>query len=143
MKFQGDLLLTDPMYIIKKDSGYDWNLLLSEGYDHAALHLLGIRNYLSAEFGEDTVRNVVNSNGVRIGSFCSDSSLFCVCDLKQVLAYNPDFLIMNNGYPDSFCVVRDFDGEIFLKTDTDSQQNIIAVGVNGFRTVSCSKGKSL
>ena len=139
MKFQGDLLLTDPMYIVKKDSGDDWNLLLSEGYDHAALYLLGIQNYLSAEFGEDTIRNVINSEGIKIGSFCSDSSLFCVCDLKQVLAYNPGFFIMNAGYPDSFCVVRDFCGEILLQTDEDFRKNMIADGVNGFRTVSCDR----
>ena len=31
MKFKGDLLLTDPLYIIKHDSKNDWDLLLSEG----------------------------------------------------------------------------------------------------------------
>ncbi len=59
MKFQGDLILTDPMYLIRKESGNDWNLLLSEGYDHAALHLLGIKHGLSFDAGDAAVRIVI------------------------------------------------------------------------------------
>lgn len=60
MKFKGDIILTDPMYLIRKDSGSDWDTVLSEGYDHAALHLLGIKKNLSAEAGEDGVLEVRN-----------------------------------------------------------------------------------
>ena len=135
MKFQGDLLLTDPMYIIRKESGDDWNLLLAEGCDHAALHLLGIKQGLSFEAGDDAVRIVINDAGNVIGYFCSDSSLFCICDLKEVLTYNPDFISMNSGYPDSFCVIRNFNGEISILQDETGCQNMIGTGVNGFKTV--------
>lgn len=54
MKFKGNLLLTDPVYIIKKGCENDWKLLLSDGYDHAALHYLGITKYVLGEIGEDS-----------------------------------------------------------------------------------------
>lgn len=139
MKFHGDLLLTDPAYFAKSDA--DWQLLLSEGYDKAALHLLGIRNYLSAEAGEDTVRIVRDGNGGKIGSFCTDSALFCVCDLAEVLAYSPDFLAKNEKYPDTFCIVRDFDGDAAMEYDENGNLQFAGTGKNGFRTV-CMGGEN-
>ncbi len=93
MKFKGNLLLTDPVYIIKKGCENDWKLLLSDGYDYAVLHYLGITKNVLGEIGEDSERNVIDNSGMKVGSYCLYSGLFCVCDLKQVLAYNPDFLI--------------------------------------------------
>ena len=137
MKFHGDLLFTDPAYLVKSDA--DWQLLLSEGYDRAALHLLGIGNSLSAEAGEDTVRTVLDESGRKFGTFCTDSALFCVCDLAQVLVYHPDFLTENEKYPDTFCIVRDFDGEVSLSDDGNGNPQFIGAGKNGFRTV-CGGG---
>jgi hypothetical protein len=137
MNFYGDLLLTDPAYIVISDA--DWKLLLSEGYDHAALHLLGIGISLSAEAGSDTQRTVLDESGRKIGTFCTDSALFCVCDLAQVLAYHPDFPKKNEKYPGIFCIVRDFDGEISLLNDENGNLQFIGIGKNGFRTV-CSGG---
>jgi hypothetical protein len=138
MNFYGDLLLTDPAYIANSDA--DWKSLLSEGYDHAALHLLGIGISLSAEAGSDTQRTVLDENGRKIGTFCTDSALFCVCDLAQVLVYHPDFLMKNEKYPGTFCIVRDFDGEVSLLNDENGNLQFIGTGENGFRTV-CSGGK--
>ncbi len=133
MKFHGDLILTDPVYLVKSDA--DWQLLLSEGYDHAALHLLGIGISLSAEAGEDTKRTVYDEKGSKIGTFCTDSALFCVCGLTQVLVYHPDFLTKNEKYPDTFCIVRDFEGDIALLYDENGNLQISGTGRNGFRTV--------
>jgi hypothetical protein len=137
MNFYGALLLTDPAYIVNSDA--DWKILLSEGYDHAALHLLGIGSSLSAEAGSDTQRTVLDESGRKIGTFCTDSALFCVCDLAQVLAYHPDFPKKNEKYPGIFCIVRDFDGEISLLNDENGNLQFIGIGKNGFRTV-CSGG---
>lgn len=134
MKFKGDLLLTDPVYIIRKERGEDWGRLLSDGFDHAAMHYLGITDYVSGEIGEDSVRIVTDGSGNKIGSFCSDSALFCVCDLNQVLAYNPDFLTAYEKYPDCFCVIRDFDGEIGIVTDETGSSHVTGSGKNGFGT---------
>ena len=134
MKCKGDILLTDPMYLIRKDSENDWDTVLSEGYDHAALHLLGIRTYLSVEAGEDGSLEVQNDAGERVGEFCTDSCLFCVCDLKQVLAYNPDFLTNYAKYPNTFCVIRDFEGEVSVTRD-GARVRFEGIGKNGFRTV--------
>lgn len=138
MNFYGALLLTDPVYIVNSDA--DWKILLSEGYDHAALHLLGIGISLSAEAGSDAQRTVLDENGRKIGTFCTDSALFCVCDLAQVLAYHQDFLNKNEKYPGTFCIVRDFDGEVSLLNDENGNLQFIGTGKNGFRTV-CSGGK--
>ena len=133
MKFYADLLFTDPSYLVKSDA--DWQLLLSEGYDHAALHLLGIENSLSAEAGENTQRIVYDKNNEKVGTFCTDSALFCVCDLAQVLIYHPDFLIKNEKYPNTFCIVRDFDGDITILCEENGCFQICGNGKNGFRTV--------
>lgn len=134
IKFQGDILLTDPVYIIKKGCGNDWKLLLSEGYDHAALHYLGITRYVSGEIGEGSVRDVIDISGTKVGSYCSDSGLFCVCDLKQVLAYNPDFLISFEKNSECFCVIHDFDGEIKVIHDEKHNNHVIGIGNNAFKT---------
>lgn len=136
MKFCGNILLTDPVYIIKNNSDDDWKRLLSEGSDHAALYLLGITNYLSGEIGEDSARDVISDNKMRIGSFCSDSALFCVCELKQVLWYNPDFLSSLEKSRECFCVINDFDGEIMSVVDEKCNSQIIGIGNNGFKTQS-------
>jgi len=134
MPFAGDLIITDPMYLVKKDSLGDWDLLLSEGYDHAALHLLGITHALSIEAGEDSSRCVFDQNGNRIGRFCCDSALFCICDLKQVLSYHPAFFAENERYPNTFCVIRNFCGMVYVTRDETDRCCIIGDGENGFRT---------
>ena len=83
---------------------------------------------------------ILDENGRKIGTFCTDSALFCVCDLAQVLAYHPDFLNKNEKYPGTFCIVRDFDGEVSLLNDENGNLQFIGTGKNGFRTV-CSGGK--
>ena len=136
MKCKGDIILTDPMYLIRKGSPNDWKTALSEGYDHAALHLLGIGTYLSAEAGEDGRLEVRNDAGERVGEFCTDSALYCVCDLNEVLAYNPDLLTNYAEFPNTFCVIRDFDGEVSVIRDGDGLR-FEGVGKNGFRTPTC------
>jgi hypothetical protein len=135
MKFQGDLLLTDPMYLIPKHKESDWELVLSEGAEKAALYLLGITDYLSFAVGEDGRRIVVNNAGHRIGEFCWDSAFVCVCDLNQVLLYNPNFLTLNKNYLNSFCIIRNFNGEIKVIVDEEGTPNIVGSGDNGFRTI--------
>ncbi len=132
MRFSGDLLLTDPAYLVK--SAADWQLALSEGYDRAALHLLGIRDYLTVGAGEDTMRYVIDPEANRIGIFCTDSALFCVCDLAQLLAYNPDFLEKNEKYPDTFCIVSGFDGDVSVVYNDSGTVNFIGTGKHAFRT---------
>ena len=134
MKFKGDIILTDPLYIIRKDSPGDCQKILSEGYDHAALQLLGINTYLSAESGEDGRLEVQNNAGEHMGKFCTDSCLYCVCDFKQVLSYNPNFLSDNANCSDCFCVIRDFDGEVSV-TIKENKVKFIGTGKNGFQTV--------
>ena len=138
MNFYGDLLFTDPACFVTSDA--DWKILLSEGYDHAALHLLGLAISLSAEARSDAQRTVLDESGRKIGIFCADSALFCACDLAQVLAYHPDFLKKNEKYPGTFCIVRDFDGEVSLRNDEKGDLQFIGTGKNGFRTV-CSGGE--
>ena len=114
--FSGDLILSDPAYLVKSNA--DWLLILP---------------------GSDTQRTVLDENGRKIGTFCTDSSLFCICDLAQVLEYHPDFLSKNEKYPGTFCIVRDFDGEVSLTNDENGNLQFIGTGKNAFRTV-CSGG---
>lgn len=134
MKFKGNLLLTDPVYIVKKWCESDWKLLLSDGYDYAVLHYLGITKYVLGEIGEDSEWNVIDNSGMKVGSYCSDSRLFCVCDLKQVLVYNPDFLISFDKNSECYCVINDFDREIKVIPDEKHNNHVIGIGNNCFKT---------
>ena len=95
MKFKGDIIITDPCYIIKKD----WRKC-DYGDNMAAL---GLTNYISesTRYGDwscSTPRKDVEAqleelnaslNIEKIGYFCDDAVFL----LDEVLKYNPDIVV--------------------------------------------------
>lgn len=108
MKFKGDIIITDPCYIIK-DNSDDWNKC-GWGKDVEAqleeLNTLGWEQY-----GKDSVQAKIYNDKIadaslnikKIGHFCAD--MVAVFLLDEVLKYNPDFDGEVNYYVDSARII--------------------------------------
>ncbi|MCM1167438.1 MAG: hypothetical protein NC299_15660 [Lachnospiraceae bacterium] len=115
MKFKGDIIITDPCYIIRK--GEDGHSLQSDedkcGDYYSNMKVLGIHNYICRDtiYG-DWDCTVFNSDTKEpIGDFCADSGMVAVFLLDEVLAYNPDF-DYHITKPWTTALIRDFDGDV-------------------------------
>lgn len=85
--FDGDIIITDPCYIIREDN--DWGKC---GYG-SNMEMLGIKNYITRDtlYGDWSCTTFNSDTKEVIGEFCADAGLVSVFDLAEVLAYNPDF----------------------------------------------------
>lgn len=108
MKFKGDIIITDPCYIIKKNSG-DWGKC---GYGDN-MKALGIENYLCRDtiYGDWSCTTFNSDTKEAIGEFCADAGMVAVFLLDEVLAYNPDFDFYETK-PWTTTLIKDFDGDI-------------------------------
>lgn len=123
MYFKGDVIIADPCNIVKSDE--EWQLVLADTYDRAELDKIGIQNYLSFEaVGESRGFVKDSDSGNTMGEFCTDSCIFCVCLLEDVLAYHPEFDDYEK-WPGSCAVIQGFEGEIVLEK---REEEIAVVG---------------
>jgi hypothetical protein len=91
VEFDGDIIITDPCYIIRDEDMTDNDWQESEYGER--LDKLGIKHFMSRDtlFG-DWSCSVFNTNTNRkIGSFCADAGMVSVLLLDDVLKYNPSF----------------------------------------------------
>lgn len=111
MKFKGDIIITDPCYIIKKNSG-DWGKC---GYGDN-MKAIGIENYLCRDtiYGDWSCTTFNSDTKEAIGEFCADAGMVAVFLLDEVLAYNPDFDWYKTK-PWTTTLIKDFDGDIEMK----------------------------
>ena len=117
MKFVGDILLTDPMYIMKKETGEsDW-----QDCEYGdKLSSLGIKKYFTV-LGEEIGAKVISDDtNELLGRFCSDSSAISVMLLSEVLVYNPKYLDELNKYPHTGTIIKNFNGDIKAIRSVDS-----------------------
>lgn len=116
--FDGDIIITDPCYILtEKDQDND-NLNLYR------LNKLGITNYLV----EDTLygdwdctvfsKDTVNKDSKVLGHFCADASIVAVLDLNEVLKYNPNF-DYHISRPWTTALIKDFKGTVQIVKEED------------------------
>lgn len=156
MKFKGDIIITDPCYIIKDDSA-DWRKCDYGDWScstwstprkdvTAQLEELNtlrkVRWELIKKYGEDSVQakiyydKIANAslNTEKIGDFCADSGMVAVFLLDEVLKYNPDFdFHINREWTTT--LIKDFDGEVDYYVDNEDNAHIIGVGnINFFTT---------
>lgn len=108
MKFKGNIIITDPCYIIRKDSN-DWSKC---GYGNN-MKALGIENYLCRDtiYGDWSCTTFNSDTKKAIGEFCADAGMVAVFLLDEVLAYNPDFDLYETK-PWTTTLIKDFDGDI-------------------------------
>lgn len=96
MEFDGDIIITDPCYIIRaihhgttpltKD---DWKAC---EYGEK-MEALGIHHYMTRDtlYGDWSCTVYNTDTGEDLGEFCADAGLVSVFHLNEVLRYNPDF----------------------------------------------------
>ena len=132
MIFNGDILITDPCYIIREDSKEDWNICCY-GYD---MEKLGINHYMTRDtlYGDWSCITFNSDTKEPIGRFCADAGLISVMSLDEVLKYNPDY---DCDLKESFTatIIRDFYGTVqFVVRQDESKEEyyleVIGHGIN-------------
>lgn len=123
MKFKGDIIITDPCYIIRAEhhgtkpiTKDDW-----KACDYGAnMEALGIKNYISRSTtnGDWSCTTFNSDTNEEIGEFCADAGLVAVFLLDEVLKYNPNFDYHINS-PWTTTLIKDFEGEVNFEVIDD------------------------
>ena len=132
-EFDGDIIITDPCYIIRSDNELtddDWGMCEYGSYMEA----LGIRNYLTHDtiYGDWGCTVFDTNSEEELGNFCADAGLVSVFLLSDVLAYNPKF-DYHKEKPWTTTLIKDFKGVVQIIVDKIS-------GVYEEDTEYCKKG---
>lgn len=128
MKFQGDLMITDPAYVAK--DAEDWAKC---GYgDH--MDRLGLNTWLSALVteGEEDLCGWSMDGKTCYGTFVTDSGVATAFLLEEILGYDPDF-DEHLACPENVLWIPGFDGEITVKGQGEDQW-FEATGSHSFTT---------
>lgn len=123
MKFKGDIIITDPCYVMKDG---DWEKCEYGKY----MKNLGIKNYISRDtiYGDWSCTTYNSDTGEKIGNFCADAGLVGVFLLDEILKYNQDF-DWHKERPWTTTWIKDFDGDVrFEVTSDDEWQQLSVVG---------------
>lgn len=137
MYFKGDIIITDPCYIIREKNELtdnDWEAC-SYGDN---MEVLGIHNYLCRNtiYGDWSCTTYNTDTDEELGEFCADAGLVSVFLLEEVLKYNPDF-DFHIKRPWTTTLVKDFDGEIEIKeveVSNDVEVHVVGTGNINFYT---------
>ena len=116
MKFKGDIIITDPCYIIRAEHNGTKPITLDDwkACDYGDnMEVLGIKNYIyrGTIYGDWSCTTFNSDTNEEIGEFCADAGLVAVFLLDEVLKYNPDFDYHINR-PWTTTLIKDFDGEV-------------------------------
>ena len=115
MKFQGDVIITDPMYIIPRNNEDDWHTC-EYGEN---LEALGITTYITHDRGDCAGQDLLDGDLfeqgiIRVkGSFGHDSCMVSVMLLSEVLAYNPNAL--EDVGKGNYALIKQFDGDVTVE----------------------------
>lgn len=92
MEFDGDIIITDPCYIMRADGNHpidDWDTC-----DYGRnMEALGINQYMTRDtiYGDWGCTVYNTDTNQPMGEFCADAGLVSVFLLEEVLRYNSDF----------------------------------------------------
>jgi hypothetical protein len=137
MKFKGDVIITDPCYIMRdKEFGYkdtnDWERC---NYGEN-MEVLGITNYLCERtgYGDWSCTVFQRKPKKELGNFCADAGMVCVCLLKDVLKYNPNFdYHIKRKWTTAW--IKKFDGDIEIQREYDGIAQVVGKGnINFYST---------
>lgn len=118
--FSGDIIITDPCYLMNKNSNKDdWKICDCGD----SLNELGFINYLSRNTlcgdWSCTIFDAIDKNKT-YGRFCADSGKVCVVSADEVFKYNPNF---KKDFLEStdWCaaIIKDFEGDVYFRVDED------------------------
>lgn len=111
MEFDGDIIITDPCYIIRHDKPdrSDWGVC-NFGDNMKAL---GINHYMTRDtlYGDWGCTVYNTDTDQPIGEFCADAGLVSVFMLDEVLKYNPNF-DYHKERPWTTTLIPDFKGTV-------------------------------
>ncbi len=116
MKFKGDIIITDPCYIIRAEH-HETTPITKDDWEACDcgdnMEVLGIENYIcrGTIYGDWSCTTFNSDTNEEIGEFCADAGLVAVFLLDEVLKYNPDFDYHINR-PWTTTLIKDFDGEV-------------------------------
>jgi hypothetical protein len=130
MYFKGDIVITDPCYIVQAGSD-DWRKC-EYGENMEAL---GIKTCLvrSTEYGDWSCTTYESGTGKEMGRFCADAGLVGVFLLEEVLRYNPDFdYHINREWTTT--LVKGFDGDVEITHTGEEEVSLIGKGNVNFHT---------
>lgn len=115
MRFDGDIVITDPCYLIKDRDAVnncrddDWDLCLygddmgALGFETFVVEETGVGDWSCKVFNTDTDEEV--------GEFCADAGLVGVFLLSEIQKYNPHFVTWAQTHPWCATVIYDFHGD--------------------------------
>ena len=133
MRFDGDIIITDPCYIINDDNiakRDDWELC-EYGED---MSVIGIKDCVTSDTGcGDWSCTVFEENSnKKLGEFCADSGMVGVFLLDDILKYNPKFDYHTE--PWTTTLIKDFHGEVDIITNEDGEAEVVGVGNINFKS---------
>lgn len=119
-EFKGDIIITDPCYIINDDNTSDDWELCNYGDNMEAL---GIKTYITNDtmYGDWSCTVFTNDATTaeqqklqKLGSFCADAGLVSVFLLDEILQYNPSFNAEVEAERQTATLIKGFDGEVSI-----------------------------
>lgn len=151
MKFNGNIYITDPAYVAKRE---DW----MEGFDpmmesidcpefsDAIIRFTGTGDGSWKVYEPTSIKNPTYSslctlidkgdfNECRvIGEFCVDSASACVVYQHEADMYNPSFIAEYMDKLHCWALIKNFDGEIEPYYAADGELHFIGIGNHCFFT---------
>lgn len=111
-KFDGDIIITDPCYIIDEANDEDWEKC---GYG-GEMEALGLENFISADtiYGDWSCTTYTKGSHKVLGNFCADAGQVGVFSLDEVVKYNPkykDYVVK----PWTTTLIRNFKGRVWIE----------------------------
>ena len=159
MRFKGNVIVTDPCYIIKdSDKINDWdkcqygenmsklgfNVYICKNtiYGDWECSVFLINNENPKEFIDNIAKNRdieelenIQYHHKRIGQFCADSGMVGVFLLDEINEYNPEFLDYLSKHPQIATVLKDFNGDIQYYVDPNNEAHILGNGNINFASL--------
>lgn len=104
MEFDGDIIITDPCYILKDDD---------TSADLGRLSKIGIPTSISRDtlYGDWSCTVFDDDTHEQLGQFCADAGMVAVMLLEEVLHYNPSFDYHINR-PWTTTLIKNFKGTV-------------------------------
>jgi hypothetical protein len=143
MKFKGDIIITDPCYVIKDEEWSDFlNIYWGKGWNPPKIEQIKWKNLSflirNTEYGDWGCGTFINDEKKEcIGDFCADAGLVSVFSLKEVLEYDPTFDLYIKS-PWTTTLIKDFDGEVNFKFTEEMGVQVIGEGNINFITCQTS-----
>ena len=108
--FHGDIIITDPCYVIKDE---DWSDFW-DTYDDPDNSMIPGMICRDTIYGDWSCTVFDTKTKQPLGKFCADSGMVAVFDLAEALRYNPAF-DNHISNPHSAALIKNFDGDVWFE----------------------------